>query len=202
MHLLKPFTNFLSKFFFIGILFINLISCNTQKSTEATDSVATSNEIESANETPSSSISPINLVDLILFSNKTDRASSIGKSLEEVFASEIGEVSDSASNFKSFTQYFNNSNDEFVDIQYFHDNKVVTGLNLDIYLNNQADVSLLFGQFVLAFNEKYGKSSKQKVENTWKLKNNMELKLKDVSQKLAPGLQITFSKKGESLITQ
>ncbi|MES2796355.1 MAG: hypothetical protein V4683_10330 [Bacteroidota bacterium] len=202
MHLLKPFTNFLSKFFFGGILFINLISCDSQKSTEATDSLSTNNEIESNNEAPSSSISPINLVDLILFSNKTDRTNSIGKSLEEVFASEIGEVSDSASNFKSFTQYFNNSNDEFVDIQYFNDGKVVTGLNLDIYLNNQADVSLLFGQFVLAFNDKYGKPAKQKAESTWKLKNNMELKLKDVSQKLAPGLQITFSKKGESLVTQ
>ena len=178
MHLLKPFTNFLLNFFFVGILFFNLISCDTQKSTEVTDGLTTSNEIESAKETPSSSISPINLVDLILFSNKTDRATSIGKSLEEVFASEIGEVSDSASNFKSFTQYFNNSNDEFVDIQYFNDGKVVTGLNLDIYLNNQADVSLLFGQFVLAFNDKYGKPSKQKAESIWKLKNSRRRLLK------------------------
>lgn len=182
--------------FFIFLL--GFQACTTNSSNEVTDTTGIKvfdNDIGKGAQSTNTS----DLTSLILNSKKGERAQSIGKNLVEVLASENLEPTDSASNFNSFTQYFNNSDDEFVDIQYYHDGEIVKGLNLDIYLNNEADVSLLFEQLAGIFSAKYGKATKTMKENSWKLKNGLELVLKDVSVKLAPGLQVRFSKKGDNL---
>jgi hypothetical protein len=181
------------------ILTIFLTSCNTNKSNEnatKTDADSTKEQQVGVNE---NILSKRNILEQILNSDKGERVGNIGKSLKDAFSSEVLPAIDSASNYTAFTQYFNNSEDEFVDIQYFHNGTNVTALNLDVYLNNEADVSLLFDQLNEHFVNKYGKATVKTKENTWKLKSGLELKLKDVSLKLASGLQVTFSKKGEEL---
>lgn len=180
------------------ILVFGFQACTSNNSTEVTDSTSIEKGDTITDVIAPSSMSN-DLPSLILNSNKGERAQSIGKKLTEALAAETLEPSDSASNFYSFTQYFNNSNDEFVDIQYYHNGEIVKGLNLDIYLNNEADVSLLFEQLAGIFSKKHGKSSKTMRENSWKLKNGLDLVLKDVSVKLAPGLQVRYSKKGDNL---
>ncbi len=184
--------------FTISVVFLLLQACNTEKSTETSDSSTTNkSEMNSTLEAVSPNVNSV--LNLILQASDGPRLDKLGQSLGSIKKSETLVPSDSASNFYAYTQYFNNSEDEFVDIQYFHDGEKVKGLVFDVFLNKETDVNLLMGELALNFSEKYGKMKKNENEQIWKLKNDQELKLKDVSVKLAPGLQISLAKNGENL---
>lgn len=172
--------------------------CNTNNASENNDSQkADSSLVEK--ETATTNAKTSDLKQLILNNSAGAlRFDNIGKNMNEVIISEKLELSDdSASNYKSFSQYFHNSDDEFVDIQYFNDGKLVTGLNFDVYLNEEQAVKQLMDDFLQNFNTKYGKPTKIEDKYSWALKNSIVLTLKDVSVKLAPGLQIRYANKNE-----
>lgn len=185
---------------FVIIVFFN--NCNTNKSSENNDSIKTDSGIVE-NETSKSIKDPNDFKQLILTNESGGlRFGNIGKNMNEVIASEKLELSDdSASNYKSYSQYFHNSDDEFVDIQYFNNGKFVTGLNFDVYLNEDKAVKKLMDDFLQEFNTKYGKATEKDSKYSWQLKNNNILTLKDVGVKLAPGLQIRYANKNESFNT-
>lgn len=181
-------------------IFVNLFwSCDTQKSNESTDSIAIQDEVP-VNQAPSEVTVGQSLIDLILKTEKgTERFKEIDQSLSSAMQKETLEMVDSASNYKGYTQYFNNSDDQFVDIQYYNNGDKVTGINFDIYLNTASDVNNLLNDLVAYFDKNYGKSVKKTQEYNWQLTNGQVIVLKDVSVKLAPGLQLTINKKGEDL---
>ena len=177
----------------ISILFIVLEACNTEKSNEDRDSSSTEkneNLIENKGKVTYNNT----IADLILQAPDGERLGKIGQKLTQIKASETLAASDSASNFYAYTQYFNNSEDEFVDIQYFHENEIVNRIVFDIFLNNENDVKLLYDELELIYTKKYGKPAKVNKEIAWKMKGGSVLKLNDVSVKLASGLQITLAK--------
>jgi hypothetical protein len=180
-----------------GFLLTVLLACETKKSSETTDSTGSIGA--KVGTTESNDINQDNkLVALILNSNKGEREANIGQSLVALKASETLTATDSTSNSLVYSQYFNDSDEEFVDIQYYHNGEKVTALNMDVYLNKEADVAILYKQLSDKFSKKYGNGAAQNKEIVWKLKTGQNLTLKDVSLKLAPGLQITYSKAGEN----
>jgi hypothetical protein len=187
----------LKKISIYSLLLFTLFACESNKSSEKKDSLATTVEGQS-NSAESDSKLNEDIVSLILNGNKGEREKNIGLKLSNVIATEVLVPTDSASNYIAYTQYFNDSEEEFADIQYFHNGDIVTALNMDVYLNKETDVAILFNKLNLKFTDKFGKGAGQDKMKIWKLKNGQDLTLKDVSVKLAPGLQITFAKKGDN----
>lgn len=189
-------------FYLIIISHIFFYGCTTKPSTENEDSISVKSDSISKS-VGSEIVDAKSFLRLVLFNaSGSERAKSIGKNIADVLKTEKLELVDSASNFKSLTQYFHDSDDEFVDIQYYFGGDIVTGLNLDIYLNDVVDVKNLIGELTLAFNEKYGKSIFKEDKYTWLMPDKQQVTIKDVSLKLAPGLQVTFSKSGQNMIIQ
>ena len=139
---------------------------------------------------------------ILLNGNGSERAKSLDRKISEILKTEKLEMVDSASNFKGFTQYLHDSDEEFVDIQYYFGGENVSAVNLDVYLNDVTDVKNLMDDLTLIFNEKYGKAKLKDEIYTWKMPDKQQVTMKDVSLKLAPGLQITFSKLGQNLPIQ
>ena len=189
---IKSLINTFCSFFLIYAFW----ACTSNPAQENADSVKVVEQ--NSDEVPINSEN--NLLDLILKTGKGgQRSEALGKALASALAQETLEMVDSASNYKGFTQYFNNSDDEFVDIQYYNNGENVTGLNLDIYLNKPSDVAKLNEDLSQNFIKLYGKPVVVENTKTWQMSNNQQLIVKDVSVKLAPGLQVTFSNKGEDL---
>ncbi len=187
-------------FAIISIFFLS--KCTTKPSNENTDTIK--NTIDTAKATISKSeVDKNDLSDVILnTSSGQDRFLNLGDHLKNALNTENLAVSDSASNYKSVTQYFHNSDDEFVDIQYFHDGDIVKGIVLDVFLNSEVDVKNLFDELNLVFLKKYGKAINKDKQNSWHINKTQQITLKDVSVKLAPGLQITVTNIGEELKTE
>lgn len=199
---LKRKINCHSPIYIIVFSLIFFIKCTTKSSSENDDSVAVVTD-SASNNIDSKNVDPKSLTSLILLNGTgSERAKSIGQKIKDIVASEKLEMVDSASNYKGFTQYFHDSDEEFVDIQYYYGGDAVTGVNLDVYLNAEADVKNLLGELTLIFNEKYGKSKLIDDKLTWQTPDKQQVTMKDVSLKLAPGLQITFSKAGQNLPIQ
>ncbi len=194
--------NFFSKIsnypFLILFIILGTVSCTQNSSTENKDSISVDKAASSTN-TIGNEVDRTGLSNEILVAeNGFERMAAIGKSFDEVINNEATPATDSASNYKAFSKYFNNSEEEFVDIQYFHNGANVTSVNFDVYLNNAQDVKNLFLEFSQQFSKKYGKGKMLQNEIIWQLPSNQTLKLKDVSLKLAAGLQINLSKKDQT----
>jgi hypothetical protein len=191
--MLKNITNPKSTYLFLFFI-VTFVACTNKASNENNDTLKVSaegtNVVENKTET---AMSDNLLANILTTKSNIERSAMIGKSLGQLQAQETADLADSASNYKGYTQYFNNSEEEFVDIQYFNNGELVTAVNFDIYLNKQADVSNLYDELLAKFNTKYGKATSKEKENKWNLPNNQSLLLKDVSVKLAPGLQVTFA---------
>lgn len=130
---------------------------------------------------------------------KRDSGMARGISLGEIFAdavkketatpAEVREV-----NQKNFTEHFDETDLNFVDITYTGDseNKVST-INLDVYIEKQAIVDSLFNEFGNYFIKKYGVGVSENKKIFWTLPNNNRLQLENVSTQKDPGFKILFS---------
>ncbi|GAB3929686.1 hypothetical protein [Larkinella terrae] len=78
---------------------------------------------------------------------------------------------------------------ESTDIQYFLDkNKKVSGIQVDIYLNNRQSVDTHLKELTAYFTRKYGNP----VQQTWKASGNNRITLKDVSKGKDFGLKLVL----------
>ncbi|RRA97752.1 hypothetical protein [Larkinella rosea] len=78
---------------------------------------------------------------------------------------------------------------ESTDIQYFLDkNKKVSGIQVDIYLNNRQSVDTHLKELTTYFTRKYGNP----VQQTWKASGNDRVTLTDVSKGKDFGLKLTL----------
>ncbi|GAB3313248.1 hypothetical protein GCM10027299_00060 [Larkinella ripae] len=81
---------------------------------------------------------------------------------------------------------------ESVDIQYFLDNnKKVSGIQVDIYLNNRKSVDEHSRELTAYFNRRFGNATQQQ---SWKIAGNDRVTLKDVSKGKDFGLKLTFGR--------
>jgi hypothetical protein len=132
---------------------------------------------------------------------KRDSGMARGISLGEVFAdavkketatpAEVREV-----NQKNFTEHFDETDLNFVDITYTGDTEgKISVINLDVYIEKQAIVDSLFHEFGTYFTKKYGTGTSENKKTLWALPNNYSLQLENVSTQKDPGFKILFSNK-------
>lgn len=133
---------------------------------------------------------------------KTDkgmaRGVKIGDNIDTI--NETADIADSqVENGKSYTSSFDDMGANFVDIEYIaNDERKITSIVLDVYLENESSVDSLFNEFNLYFKKKYGQGKAQKKEITWNLTDGVnQLLLQNISKEKDPGLKIVFAKKGD-----
>jgi hypothetical protein len=179
-----------------------LTSCTTEKSTENKDSTIANQPINERNEVEMINIKSDVVQAILLDGNNKERLNNLGLDIQKISASEELTVEETSNNYISFSQYFNDSETEFVDIQYFHANSVVTGINFEIFLDEANSVERLFADLEVYFNIKFNKKGvKSNNQVAWQTADNTIVTLKDVSLKLAPGLELRFAQKGENFKT-
>ena len=172
-----------------------MASC-TQSSKETTENQTDSVSI--SNPVPATSVNADGLLMTIL---KTEdgmaRGIQLGDKIEKVTATEKVEMTQDSTFYQGYTEYFNDSDEEFVDVLYYFDKaKKINTINLDVYLNKQAESNKLMGEFKNYFITKYGAIKQNGKQAIWTLPQG-KLFLEDKSVKNLPGFRIQFSSLGE-----
>ena len=95
---------------------------------------------------------------------------------------------------KSYTQFFDDTDLNFVDITYLPDeNNKVKGIILNIFLEEQDDVLDLTANFKEYLGNIYGNGRGSAKKIVWKNENTQVI-LEDVGTPKDPGIQVVFSK--------
>ncbi len=185
----------------IAILLFSLIfqHCTTKSSTEATDTVVTMSAKPEPETAPEKIDGEKLLSSILLLPNGAERFSKINENVQELPILEAKAASDSTANSYTFSHYFTSMEDEFLDAIYYYENDKVHAIALDVYLNTAADVQNLLAAAEIHFNKKFGKSKSKDQKKVWTINKSFEVSLADVSEKLAPGLKITFNAIGNKI---
>ncbi len=117
-----------------------------------------------------------------------------GQSLSDIKETvELSEVQPNQG--KSFTQYLDDSDLNFVDITYLHgEGQLINEITLDIFLEEREDVTQLITDLTEYFNVKFGKSLVKGVKINWTSYKNTQIQLEDVSTSKDPGIKVVFKK--------
>ncbi|WP_459510585.1 hypothetical protein [Aquirufa sp. ROCK2-A2] len=118
-----------------------------------------------------------------------------GQKLEQIKESvELSEVQPNQG--KSFTQYLDDSDLNFVDITYsIAEDQKVSQITLDVFLENQEEVGNLNKELINYLNVKFGDSQNVNKKTVWNKNKNTQIILEDVSTSKDPGIKLIFSKK-------
>ncbi|MHA8051406.1 hypothetical protein V7S79_09815 [Aquirufa sp. ROCK-SH2] len=136
-----------------------------------------------------------NLVKNITHSSKgLIRGVSWGQSLTNLKETvELSEVQPSQG--KSFTQYLDDSDLNFVDITYLqNDKQLIHEITLDIFLEDKKEVTQLITDLKDYFNLKFGESNRSGSKVIWSNYKNTRIDLEDVSTSKDPGIKVIFKK--------
>lgn len=126
------------------------------------------------------------------------RGVKLGDPISEVKKNETLELFEEESSYVGYT--FDSESLETVDILYMKDaNQKVTGIQLDIYMNNNASNDSLKAAMANMFTTKYGKPSDTSDEAIWKIKPNGQVSIKTVQSKIDRGLEVKFTKSQKSI---
>ena len=177
------------------VLAVSMASC-TQSSKETTENQTDSVSI--SNPVPATSVNADGLLMTILKTeNGMARGIQLGDKIEKVTATEKVEMTQDSTFYQGYTEYFNDSDEEFVDVMYYFDKaKKINTINLDVYLNKQAESNKLMGEFKNYFITKYGAIKQNGKQAIWTLPQG-KLYLEDKSVKNLPGFRIQFTSLGE-----
>ena len=128
-------------------------------------------------------------------SNGIIRGVDFGQDLQEI--KEVVEVSEVQPELgKSFTQFLDDSDLNFVDITYqTNSDQKITQITLDVFLDESKEVGDLLLEFKSYFDLKFGKSQMSDNKYQWLQNKNTQVILEDVSTSKDPGIKMIFSKK-------
>jgi hypothetical protein len=183
---------FLTNLYFIFFLFFTFSCQNTEKSSKNALSKE-EQEIIAQQQIWDSNSS--------LFKNITISSQGIvrkfnwGQKIDQIKESvELSEVQ--PSNGKSYTQYLDETDLNFVDISYLaSENGMVSSVVLDIFLEDQKEVQQLKIEFKKHLDAKFGVSQPLKNKMNWLKDKNTQIILEDVSTSKDPGIKLVFSNK-------
>jgi len=96
---------------------------------------------------------------------------------------------------KSYTQYLDDSDLNFVDITYLQrEGQSIHEISLDIFLENKEDVTELIKELSDFLNLKFGKSNVLGSKVIWSKYKNTQIQLEDVSTSKDLGIKVVFKK--------
>jgi hypothetical protein len=172
------------------VIYCFAIACTQSKKDESKDSVSLPTAKQNLKVLDSNNIT---LVDKVLLATaQQERLALIGKKITELTAIEGVAASETTNGSLSFSHYLTELQEEFIDITYAHNGQNVQKITIDVFLNQATDVASLYKECELFFTKKHNKPKGKSPALYWTLKQGKVLSLKDVSEKLAPGIQITI----------
>jgi hypothetical protein len=190
----KTFT--LANLLLLAVLSVFLQNCNTQKTDEAKNTTLEAKPEPAATTMPEKLDGSKLLNALFVLPNGTERFTNISKSITDIPAAEGVAATDSTSASKTFTHNFTSLEDEFMDVAYYYQGSSINAISIDVFLNDPAEVNTLLASSVEHLRKKYGKNTLNDGTYGWTVNKSYNLTIKDVSEKLAPGLKLNFIKKG------
>jgi len=126
------------------------------------------------------------------------RGVKLGDPISEVKKKETLELFEEEPSYVGYT--FDSESLETVDILYMKDSKqTVSGIQLDIYMNNNSSNDSLKAAMSNLFTTKYGKPSDTGSEVVWKIKPSGQVSIKTVQSKIDRGLEVKFSKTSKEI---
>lgn len=177
-----------------------LSACNSQPETRqpATDSLHTSDSVASA--TTGAPLSAT--LQKILRPERGGllRGVRLGDSVGKVTSTETAPLAEDSTTYKGFTEYFvEGSEDEFADVLYRTNAQGrVESIHVDVFLNEPSEVTTLLNELRSHLTQQYGEPNHDGKQNIWKTEK-VQITLRDVSVKQAPGLALDFAAAGTRL---
>jgi hypothetical protein len=119
----------------------------------------------------------------------------LGDPIERVTRLETGPVAEDSTTYKGFTEPLTEGvESEFADVLYFTDAQTrVTGIQVDVFLNQSSEVANLLAELRRYFTQRYGPARNAPRRSVWALPEGIRLTLSDESVRQAPGLRIRFT---------
>lgn len=119
----------------------------------------------------------------------------LGDRVERVTHLETAPLAEDSSAYKGYTEYLTEGvESEFADILYHTDAQTrVTGIQVDVFLNQPAEVAALLAELRRYFTQRYGPAQEATRRSAWMLPEGTRLTVSDVSVRQAPGVRIEFS---------
>jgi len=190
---LRLLTSYLCILIFLGSFVCLFVSCNNSN----TDSEKSLNSLEQkkALEEKSWDLSSELFKKITKSSSGIIRGVNWGQDLRDI--KEVVEVSEvQPDQGKSFTQFLDDSDLNFVDITYqTNSDQKITQITLDVFLDERKEVGDLLQEFKNYFDVKFGKNQIADNKYQWMRNKNTQVTLEDVSTSKDPGIKLVFSKK-------
>ena len=125
----------------------------------------------------------------------------LGDPVERVTSLETAPLAEDSTTYKGFTESLTDGvASEFADVLYRTDAQGrVREIQVDVFLNELAEVNTLMAELRGYFSSKYGTGQTSGKRVTWALPGGNQLVLSDESVKQAPGLRMVFSGTSQTL---
>lgn len=186
---MKNKSNYITIFFALW-LFTACNNSNEKHTIEKTDSIAAAMPTITANM--NNTIDIAKSIDQLLENNK--KIELLGKDISIISDIETGAKSDSSDSFQTFSHYFNESETEFVDVQYNHNGSKIEKVVLDVYIDKAEAVQKIVEAETEILSQKYGKAIDLNGAKVFKNKEGSKIAIKNVSVPNSSGLQIEIYK--------
>lgn len=182
-----------SIYFLLFLAAISLYSCNNDSSSAENEQIIGAPEQIKIKESWNAShewVKQMTLSDSLIVRNK-----SWGIDINQIKESvEMAESQPKSG--KSYSLYFDDSDLNFVDITYMaNEQGKLNEIDLDIYVEENAQVSELQKSVKEYFDVKFGVSKSTGKKTTWTQNKNTQVEMEDVSTAKDPGIKIVLKAK-------
>lgn len=178
------------KFYFPVFITLLLCSCDSTPTRTETNSAPDSTLVRPAPLTEYSA----KFRQILKNEEGTVRGVQLGDQLDRVIVREDTVPTEDSTSYVSFTEEL--GNEEFTDVLYYFDeDRQIRSITLDTYLLTQSAVDSLETEFSRYFTERYGKPVTREAKTIgWQGGDSIQVLMKDVGVKEAPGLQVQIQK--------
>ena len=182
-----------SIYFLLFLATASLYSCNKDSSSAENEQISGAPEqikIKEAWNASHNWVKQMTLSDTLII-RKTNWGTDISQIKESV---ELAESQPQSG--KSYSLYFDDSDLNFVDISYLANAQgQLNEIDLDIYVEENAQVSELQKSIKEYFDVKFGASNTTGKKTTWNQNKNTQVEMEDVSTSKDPGIKIVLKAK-------
>lgn len=198
--MIQSYTKHLYSLVFVVVATALLFSCGKSGEQTAEQQKPPSDSALSGTE-PVVSTNQSELLKLIISPQGGDfRGFKLGDPLSKIKAEEKFELFEDSTTHVGFT--YETENFEAIDILYYLDNnKALSSIRVDVYLNDAAAVRNLSEQFDTYLSGKYTPEKKGAKSSDWQGKGGLSIVLKDVSKGKDFGLRLSMGPKGSKALS-
>ncbi|QJD80844.1 hypothetical protein [Spirosoma rhododendri] len=175
----------------IAGLFLTQVACQSgqKDKTQTADSAAVTGKVDPAVDYVPEAM-PTRLADLGLTRDSHWRGVNLGDPFTAVAEHEHEKPFEQDANHVGYTVEFKNL--ESADMLYYQKDSKVSGIDVDLFLNNKSAVDTYAKELTPYFTTRYGQPKTENNVTTWNGSDGAQVTLKDVSKGKDYGLKIKF----------